>query len=226
MDIEHHRRLKEDEKNKDPAERVDSYPDAETKADEATMSLIVIAKKCKDTEKLKEFTFLIQNYLVMKLGVGYLCENVHLLLNDNANPHLAGAQNIIQSINSAIRSCLIPLFDCFCSPKKEFRKAKENLQLLQEHRYQHQIVSNFEQDAIAPANEFIKALLQKFSEVKQFGAKEDEEIDSLEHVCLFYQDKVVSCSSSWFQGLHHVDRALIYVKFSLFLLGADQSAAE
>jgi len=66
----------------------------------------------------------------MKLGVSYLCENVHLLLNDNANPHMPGAQNIIQSTNSAIRSCLIPLFECFYSPKKDFRKAKENLQLL------------------------------------------------------------------------------------------------
>lgn len=28
LDIEQHRKLKEDEKNKDPAERIESYPDA------------------------------------------------------------------------------------------------------------------------------------------------------------------------------------------------------
>ena len=59
LDLEHHRRLKDDEKNKDPAERMDSLRDAHNKADEATISIIVIAKKCKDSEKLKELTFLI-----------------------------------------------------------------------------------------------------------------------------------------------------------------------
>ena len=76
------------------------------------------------------------------------------------------------------------------------------------------------------ANGFVKALLSKFSEVKQFGAKDGEEIDSLEHVCLFHQDKVVSCSSSWAKGLHNVDRALIYVKLLLFLQGAEKTVQE
>ena len=79
---------------------------------------------------------------------------------------------------------------------------------------------------MSAANGFIKALLSKIIEVKQFGAKEDEEIDSLEHVCLFHQDKVVSCSSSWFQGLHNVDRTLIYVKLLLFLQGQEKTVTE
>lgn len=49
------------------------------------------------------------------------------------------------------------------------------------------------------------------------GAQEDEEIDSLEHVALFHQEKLFACSPSWANKLEEVDKSLLHLQLLMFL---------
>lgn len=58
--------------------------------------------------------------------------------------------------------------------------------------------------------------MTKFSNIKVFGAGDDGEVDSLEHVALFDGDQLLACSKSWHQTIHQVDKTLLHIQLMIY----------
>lgn len=59
----------------------------------------------------------------------------------------------------------------------------------------------------------IHLLEDEFNEVKVIGTRDGEEVDCLEHIAFFYEDRLLACSDSWDEKIHEVDKNLLYYQY-------------
>lgn len=72
-------------------------------------------------------------------------------------------------------------------------------------------MSNFPRESLRTSLDFLTELLNRFNEIKILGANDDEEIDSLEHAALFYQDAFLASSPFFLNSINAVDRMMLHL---------------
>ena len=72
-----------------------------------------------------------------------------------------------------------------------------------------QVVSNFVPSSLKGGQDFVADLLKKYQNIQVLGS--NQEVDSLEHVALFRDSKLLVCSPNWLSMLDDQDKCLIQV---------------
>jgi hypothetical protein len=109
-----------------------------------------------------------------------------------------------------MRACFEPVFE-------NFPQIIDSYKLLKFFNFKKNLVTNYFPVSIVEAKAFIQNILEKFSQISVLGALEDEEIDSLEHLALFHEDKLLTCSPCWDSKIHEVDKTLLYLEHQIWL---------
>jgi len=145
----------------------------------------------------------------MRIGVEYIKENLDQLVNGNADAAQPDAKRIIQGLNSAIHASVGPVFENILQRPEVCRVFALTNYLGLKSR----LVTNFAYNKIIQMRNLIHLLEDEFAEVKIVGTRDGEEVDCLEHIAFFYEDRLLACSDSWDEKIHEVDKNLLYYQY-------------
>ena len=146
--------------------------------------------------------YILRTMLLMKMGSKYLSQTLTSLINLNPDPLTSTAQATMTGLNHAMRCCFTPVYDLLDS---------DLLQLSTSLDLQASFISCTTPSDLVVYLNFLTELLNRFHQIKAIGASELQEVDSLEHVALFYQHQLVCCSQSWLLNINPMDRTMLHL---------------